>query len=130
MANMNEKIMGLVRSQVSLFLLMGAISTFVMFEIYVVLNRFMHYQLSYLIAYVVTVFLSYYLNSRFVFKSKMSWQTFLRFPVVYIVQYAGSALGLEILVRFGFSVTFAPILMIMLMIPITFLLSRFILVKK
>lgn len=119
-----------VETQIFRFTLMGAISTAAMFGIYVTLNLFLNYQLSYFISYVVTIFLSYVLNTYYVFKIPMSWKTFFQFPFVYVVQYVSSAIGLEILVRIGFSETIAPLIAIVLLLPVTFFLSRLIMVKK
>ncbi len=116
--------------QISRFIFMGALSTATMFGIYVALNLILNYQISYLISYVLTVVFSYVLNTRYVFKIPMSWKTFLQFPFVYVVQYVGSAIGLEVLVRFGFSVTMAPLITIVLLLPVTFFLSRLIMAKK
>jgi putative flippase GtrA len=109
---------------------MGTLSTVIMFLIYVMLNHFFHYQISYLVAYIVTVALSYVLNSRFVFKTPMSLKTFLQFPMVYVVQYFGTALGLEVMVHLRFSVTLSPLIVTLLLMPLTYWLSRFFLVKK
>lgn len=120
----------LVATQLFSFILMGSLSTALMFGIYVTLNLFLNYQISYLISYALTVVFSYALNTRFVFKIPMSWKTFLQFPFVYVVQYVSSAAGLEILVRLGFSVTIAPLITIVLLLPVTYFLSRLIMVTK
>ena len=120
----------ILATQIFRFVLMGTVSTATMFGIYIILNLMLNYQVSYLISYVVTVVFSYVLNTRFVFKIPMSWQTFLQFPLVYVVQYVSSAIGLEILVRLGFSVTIAPLITIVLLLPVTYLLSRLIMKKK
>lgn len=123
-------IRNLVALQITRFIFMGTISTAAMFGIYVVLNLILNYQVSYFISYVLTVVLSYILNTRFVFNIPMSWKTFFQFPIVYVVQYISSAIGLEILVRMGFSVTIAPLITIVLLLPVTYFLSRLIMAKK
>ena len=120
----------ILATQIFRFILMGTLSTAVMFGIYVTLNLILNYQISYLISYVLTVVFSYVLNTRYVFKIPMSWKTFLQFPIVYVVQYVSSAIGLGILVRLGFSVTIAPLITIVLLLPVTYFLSRLIMLKK
>lgn len=120
----------ILNTQIFRFMFMGAVSTGAMFIMYLIFNQVLGYQISYLISYVLTVFFSYVLNSKYVFNTPMSWQTFLQFPLVYVFQYGTSALGLEVLVRIGFSVTYAPLMIILLLLPITFLLSRLIMGDK
>ena len=60
----------------------------------------------------------------FVFKKEVSLKTFIRFPLIYVVQYVLGAILLEILVRLGFSVTYSPLLIIMLLLPVTYILNR------
>ena len=120
----------LASNQMVRFMAVNGFSTMVMFGLYVVLNMVMKYQIAYFIAYVFTVILSYVLTSLFVFKTKMSWQTFMQFPLIYVLQYATSAICLEILVRLGFSVTYVPLFVIVLLLPLTFLLSRYVMLKR
>lgn len=117
-------------NQMARFMAVNGFSTMVMFGIYVVLNMAMKYQIAYFIAYVFTVILSYVLTSLFVFNTKMSWQTFMQFPLIYLLQYVTSAICLEILVRLGFSVTYVPLFVIVLLLPLTFLLSRYVMLKR
>ena len=105
------------------FALSGTLSTLIMFGIYVVLNKFINYQLSYLISYTISVIALYFMNV-IVFKRSISLHTFLVFPLIYLLQYLIGAALLELIVRFGFSVTLAPILAVILLLPLTFYLNR------
>lgn len=116
--------------QVVRFMITGSLSTLMMLGVYVLLNLVMKYQISYLIAYVFTVIVSYFLNTLFVFKTPVSLSSFLQFPLVYLVQYIAGALLLEVFVRLGFSVTFAPLVIIILLLPVTFWLSRIVMMKS
>ena len=71
--------------------------------------------------------MSYYLNSRFVFKREVSLTKALRYPIVYLVQYLLSISLLCILIEiFSLNKLIAPALVILITIPATFFLSRFI----
>jgi putative flippase GtrA len=111
------------------FLLTGSINTTASWLVYLVLlNVGAPYPLAYSFAYVFGIVFTYYLNTRWVFRVPMSWQTFLQFPLVYVVQYSISMVVLHILVKWlHFPVNFAPLAVIALTMPITFLLSRFVL---
>jgi hypothetical protein len=60
-----------------------------------------------------------------VFKTRISWKGFFAFPLVYLVQYLLSAVLLSVLVeRSGVPKSVAPLVVIALTIPITFVLTR------
>ena len=105
------------------FAVTGVLSTLLMFTLYVGLYQLIHYQYAYLIAYCASVVALYFMNM-VVFKRSLSLQTALKFPLIYLLQYGVGAVFLELMVRFGFSVTFAPLMVIILLLPITFLLNR------
>ena len=109
------------------FLLCGAANTLLTYALYVLLLLLMPYKLSYSLAYVCGIFISYYLNSQLVFKQPVSLAKFLKYPVVYIVQYL---LGISVLYlcidMLGFSEWLAPLVVILVSLPVTFVLSKFI----
>lgn len=110
------------------FLLVGATNTLFSYLLYLLLLVFMSYLPAYSIAYCAGIVLSYYLNVRFVFKKQVCLASFLRFPVVYVVQYALGAATLWLLVgKAGISPELAMVVVIVVTIPVTFLASRFIL---
>lgn len=112
-----------VKKQIFGFAVSGVLSTLIMFILYVGLYQFINYQYAYLISYSISVIALYFMNSR-VFKQSISVQTFLRFPLIYLMQYLIGAAFLAFLVRFGFSVTYAPLLVVIFLLPITFVLNR------
>ncbi|MCC7516179.1 MAG: GtrA family protein [Pseudomonadales bacterium] len=85
-------------------------------------------KLAYTAAYIFGVMFTYYLNSRWVFRVPMSWRAFLQYPSVYVVQYGVGLVLMHVLVdRIHFPVQLAPLAVIVLTMPVTFLLSRFVL---
>lgn len=121
---------GLTENRIFRFLVTGTLNTIVTFGIYVALKTVFDYQIAYFLSYASGIVFSYLMNALFVFKKRVSLQTFIRFPLVYVVQYISGAVLLELLVHMlGLSVTFAPLFVIVLTLPLTFLLSRFVLLK-
>jgi putative flippase GtrA len=118
--------MKLIRKQMLGFIVTGVLSTLIMFLLYILLYRFINYQYAYLISYSISVIILYFMNSA-VFKKPISLPTFLKFPLIYLIQYLIGAASLELIVNLGFSVTFAPLLVVILLFPVTFLLNRAIL---
>ncbi|MCI3205734.1 MULTISPECIES: GtrA family protein [Pandoraea] len=107
------------------FLLVGATNTGFGYVIYAVCLTFVGYRLAYTVSFVLSVIFSYWLNSHFVFKVKMSVAGLLKFPLVYVVQYlVGIGLMYVLVGKLQLSPYLAPIAVVVLTIPITFLMSR------
>ena len=97
------------------------------YAIYVVLLLFLIYPVAYSLAYFLGIFISYYLNSRFVFKRDVRLVKAFQYPLVYLVQYLLGVSLLSVLIEiFSLNKFIAPALVIMITIPVTFFLSRFI----
>jgi len=113
------------------FLVSGGINTLATYLMYLLLLLFYNYSISYSISYVAGIFLSYYLNSVFVFKEKISFRKFLKFPLVYIVQYLINMLLMYILVEYvQMYAQIVPLVAMVITVPITFLLSKMIIKSK
>lgn len=123
-----KSIKKIVTKQMVGFAITGLLSTAIMFGLYVLLHRIIKYQYAYLISYTISVIALYFMNAH-VFKMPASLQTFLEFPLIYLLQYIVGALSLEFLVRFGFSVTFAPLLVVIVLLPVTFFLNKIVFSK-
>ena len=83
------------------------------------------YLTAYSAAYVVGILLSYGLNSVFVFRQPMSWRGLVRFPLVYVVQYALTGALLWLCVdMLGMNERSALLAAIAVTVPVTFLAAR------
>lgn len=113
------------------FIVSGALNTLATYIIYLLLLNFISYSISYTVSYISGIFLSYYLNSLFVFKEKLSLKKFLKYPIVYIVQYIINLFMVFLFVeKMGFSARFVPLVVILITLPITYLLSKIIIKEK
>lgn len=110
------------------FLVMGGTNTIVAYAIYLLLLQWMRYEFAYTIGYAVGIVMAYGLSAMFVFRKPMRRRSALRFPLVYVAQFLVSLgllrLAVEIIhipqwLALGFAV--------ILTIPVTFLLSRWVL---
>lgn len=109
------------------FLVCGGLNTLLTYVLYILFLRLMSYKLSYSVAYVLGIVISYYLNSRFVFREPVSLGKLLQYPVVYIVQYLLGIAVLYICVDLlSMNKWLAPAVVIAVSLPVTFLLSKFI----
>lgn len=110
-----------------LFVISGSVNTIVTYLLYAVLLWLANYLVAYTLSYIAGILFAYYLNSRWVFRQKMELKKALQYPLVYLLQYLLGIVGLKVLVDwFGISPLIAPWLVIVLTIPPTFLLSRWI----
>ncbi|NLN88237.1 MAG: GtrA family protein [Syntrophomonadaceae bacterium] len=109
------------------FGLVGAANTVVTYGLYAVLLFLFSYKVSYSLAYVSGILISYYMNSRLVFHEPVSLLKFIKYPIVYVVQYILGIVVLYVAIDvLGFSQWLAPLLVIAISLPVTFVLSRLI----
>jgi putative flippase GtrA len=109
------------------FIICGTVNTLVTYIVYLACLLVLPYLVAYTVTYVAGIFLSYYLNSRFTFRQPLSIIRAFQFPLVYIAQYTLGICLLYLLVKvLGISEKLAPIFVILLTLPVTFLLSRLI----
>jgi putative flippase GtrA len=110
------------------YLIMGGTNTIVAYAIYLLLLNWMRYEVAYTIGYGVGIIMAYALSAVFVFRKPMRKRSALRFPLVYVAQFLIS-LGL---LRLAVEVIHIPQWLalgfaVILTIPVTFLLSRWVL---
>jgi len=110
------------------FIVVGGINTLSGYVVYALLLFVLPYTIAYTISYMLGILISYYLNSRFVFKSKLSLSKAIQYPFVYIFQYIFGVLLLRLLVEvFHVNALISPAVVIAFTIPMTYFLSKFIL---
>lgn len=110
------------------FLVVGAINTGATYLEYLALLNWLSYPVAYSIAFATGILLSFYLNTRFVFRTPASWRKLLLYPGVYVVQYLLGVFVLWIAVEHaGLSRPTAMLVVIVVSTPVTFILSRSIL---
>lgn len=107
------------------FVIGGGINTAFTYCLYYGLQVVMPYQLAYAFAFAVGIVFSYWFNATIVFHTPVSWKGFFGFPLVYLAQYVLSAILLNVFVeRLGIVQSIAPLVVIVVTIPITFVLTR------
>lgn len=111
------------------FIAFGGLNTVVTYAVYLLLTGVMHYQWAYLIAYVAGIALAYMFNLRLVFRARSSIGKVILYPVIYPVQYAFGAGLMDLLVRvLDFSRIWAPLLVVALLMPVSFLTNKALLI--
>ena len=116
------------RTEFARFVFFGALRTLVAYAIYLVLLWFLSYALAYTISYAAGIFISYWINARFVFGEQLRLSRALQYPLVYLFQYLLGLALLYLLVEIAnLPESVSPLLIIVVTVPATFLLSRFLL---
>ena len=107
------------------FIFWGGVNTAAGYLIYLLLLLLFPYLISYSISFVISILVSYFLNSKFVFNQELELRKAIRYPVVYVSQYLLGAVSLYLLVHFlAISKVVAPLLVVVLTIPVTYFLTR------
>ncbi|QXI03213.1 GtrA family protein [Pseudomonas monsensis] len=110
------------------FLIGGGLNTGLTYCLYLLLSYLIDYQIAYAIAYVAGIVFAYFFNSKVVFKVEHSLLGMLIYPTIYLVQYIFGALLLNLLVEhLHLHKAIAPILVILLLLPSSYLLNKIVL---
>lgn len=110
------------------FLLAGAANTAVTYAAYLVLLKVLPYLWAYSLTYAGGIVLAYFIQARYVFRASTSWRTFVKFPLVYAVQYGAGYVAMHYLVESGLvSEKLALLFTLCLTVPLGFALSRWLL---
>ncbi len=113
------------------FLIGGASTTLVSYAAYLLLLPHFSYLVAYSIAYAIGIGWSYFANTLFVFRRRPSVKRALAFPLVYAIQYlAGTALLVVLVDGLHVGQHIAPLAVVILTLPVTYVLSRWIITAK
>lgn len=112
------------------FIVVGGLNTFNYYVVYLLLLKLLHlnYMLSHVTGFVVAFVISYYLNCYFVYKVKPTWKKFISFPITQVVNVLLQTAFLYVFVMWlNLPAEIAPFAGLVITIPITFVLSKWIL---
>lgn len=110
------------------FIGVGGLNTFITYILYLLLILIVNYQVAYTITYIFGILLAYWLSLKIVFQTKSTKKKLFLFPFVYLFQYIfGLSIMYVLIETLGLNQFFAPLIVAICSIPITFILSRFIL---
>lgn len=113
------------------FIGVGGINTILSYVAYLLLLMVFNYQIAYAIAFIFGIVLSFWLNTQFVFQSERTVKKFMLFPLVYLIQYLSGAFLLGLLVEYAhIHETFGPLIVTIVLLPLTYLMSKKILISR
>lgn len=112
------------------FIIVGGINTLNYYVVYLLLLKILHieYMISHITGFIVAFVISYYLNCYFVYRVKPTWRKFISFPITQIVNISLQTVLLYVFVSWlNLPAEIAPFAGLIITIPITFILSKWIL---
>ena len=112
------------------FIIVGGINTLNYYVVYLLLLKLLHieYMISHITGFLVAFVISYYLNCYFVYRVKPTWRKFISFPITQIVNVSLQTVLLYVFVSWlNLPAEIAPFAGLVISIPITFVLSKWIL---
>ena len=115
------------------FIIVGCINTVNYYWIYLLLLKILqfNYLLSHITAFILSFIISFYLNCYFVYHVEPTVKKFLQFPLTQIVNMGLQTLLLYIFVQWlHVSEIFAPFIGLVITVPVTFIISKWILVER
>ena len=111
------------------FGIVGVIATAIHYGVYWLLMHWLYVTIAYSIGYVVSFVCNFLLTSYFTFRKRASVKKGLGFSVAHGVNYLLHVLFLHFFLWLGVSKSMAPIPVFAMVIPINFLLVRFVFKK-
>lgn len=111
------------------FGIVGVIATAIHYGVYWLLMHLMNVTIAYSIGYIVSFICNFLLTSFFTFRKRATVKKGLGFGVAHGVNYLLHVLFLNLFLWLGVSKSFAPIPVFAVVIPINFLLVRFVFKK-
>lgn len=112
------------------FIIVGGINTLNYYVVYLLLLKLLHieYMISHITGFIVAFVISYYLNCYFVYRVKPTWRKFISFLITQLVNVSLQTVLLYVFVSWlNLPAEIAPFAGLVITIPITFILSKWIL---
>lgn len=110
---------------VNRFVVVGVINTVVYYSLYLILRTVVPYLAAHLFAILVSMVGSFFLNCYWTFQTPPTWRKFALFPLTNATNYGMTTLGVVALVEwYHTDERVAPLLAALAAIPVTFVLSR------
>lgn len=107
------------------FALVGVVNTGTYYGCYLLLLPWLPYVVAHVVAFGISMTGSFFLNCRFTYNTRPTWRKFLLFPLTNAANFVITTSGVYLLVDvLHQNSTYAPLIAASTAIPITFVLSR------
>ncbi|MEU8539914.1 GtrA family protein [Streptomyces sp. NPDC048717] len=116
--------------QVIRFALVGAVNTGTYYGLYLLLGQWLPYLAAHVAAFALSMVGSFFLTTYVTYRTRPTWRKFLLFPLTNAANFVITTAGVYVLVELaGVEGRYAPLLAAAAAIPVTFLVSRTIMLR-
>ncbi|MFJ8668314.1 GtrA family protein [Streptomyces sp. NPDC093600] len=116
--------------QVVRFALVGLVNTATYYGLYLLFMRAMPYLAAHVAAFLLSMVGSFFLTSYFTYRTRPTWRKFLLFPLTNAANFVITTVGIYLMVDIaGLDSRYAPLLAAAAAVPVTFLVSRTIMLR-
>lgn len=108
----------------------GTLSSLLHYGVYCLSLLFLNYNVSYTIGYLVGLVFNYVMTARFTFRKRASRRNAIGFAGSHVLNYLLEMVLLNVFLHLSVSEWLAPVLVMVVVVPINFLLLRFVFVSR
>ncbi|KIL43105.1 GtrA family protein [Jeotgalibacillus campisalis] len=108
------------------FVVVGGINTLNYYAVFLFFHHLLslHYMVSHLLGFVISLVVSFFLNSYFTYRVKPTLKKFLQFPITQLVNVAVSSSFVFVFVEWlHINSSLAPLMAVVFTIPVTFVVT-------
>ncbi|MGW0083363.1 GtrA family protein [Streptomyces sp. NPDC003393] len=117
--------------QIVTFAMVGVVNTGTYYGCYLSFLTRLPYLLAHVLAFLLSMTGSFFLNARFTYRTRPTWRKFLMFPLTNAANFVVSTTGVYVMVDvLHHGSRFAPLLASAAAVPVTFVVSRWIMLPK
>ncbi|MEW2511704.1 GtrA family protein [Streptomyces sp. NPDC046870] len=111
--------------QILTFAAVGVVNTAAYYCLYLLFLTALPYLAAHILAFLLSMVGSFFLNARFTYRTRPTWRKFLLFPLTNVTNFLITTAGVYVVVDLLHAGSrFAPLLASAAAIPVTFLVSR------
>jgi putative flippase GtrA len=119
-----------ISGQIISFALVGVVNTATYYGLYLVFLNWLPYLGAHILAFALSMTGSFFLNARFTYRTRPTWRKFLLFPLTNATNFLITTAGVYVIVDVLHAGNrFAPLLASGAAIPVTFAVSRMIMLR-
>ncbi|MGW2032068.1 MULTISPECIES: GtrA family protein [Streptomyces] len=116
--------------QILTFAAVGVVNTAAYYCLYLSFLTVFPYLAAHILAFLLSMVGSFFLNARFTYRTRPTWRKFLLFPLTNVTNFLVTTAGVYVVVDLLHAGSrFAPLLASAAAIPVTFLVSRRVMVR-
>ncbi|EKX64980.1 GtrA family protein [Streptomyces ipomoeae] len=119
-----------ISGQILAFALVGVVNTMTYYGLYLLFLSRLPYLAAHILAFALSMTGSFFLNARFTYRTRPTWRKFLLFPLTNATNFVITTVGVYVIVDVLHAGNrFAPLLASAAAIPVTFVVSRTIMLR-